>query len=71
MTYGALNTVTTADAKHTWEAISNVSNAGLMNWERQITYHFISKVFAIVCYTFSMLFHPLVEDSSRPILIIL
>ena len=35
MTYGALNTVTTADAKHAWEAISNVSNAGLMNWERQ------------------------------------
>ena len=74
MKYGALNTVTTADAEHAWEAISNVSNVGLLNWERHsLTCHFFSKysAFAIVCYTFSMLFHPLVKDSSIPILIIL
>ena len=44
MTYGAVNTVTTADAEHTWEAISDVSNVGLLNWERQsLTCHFFSK----------------------------
>ena len=35
MTYGALNTVTTADVEHAREAISDVSNVGLLNWERQ------------------------------------
>ena len=35
MTYGALNTVTTADVDHASEAISDVSNVGLLNWERQ------------------------------------
>jgi len=30
-----LNTVTTADAEHAWEAISDVSNVGLLNWELQ------------------------------------
>ena len=35
MTYGALNTVTTADAEHAREAISDVSNVGLLNRERQ------------------------------------
>jgi len=57
---------------HAREAISDVSNVGLLNLERQsLTYHFFLQVFAIVCYTFSMSFHPLVEDSSRPILLIL
>ena len=72
MTYGASNTVTTADVEHAREAISDVSNVDLLNWETSITYlSFFLEVFAIVCYTFSMLFHPLVEDSCRPILIIL
>ena len=35
MTYRALNTVTKADVKHTREAISDISNVGLMNWEGQ------------------------------------
>ena len=72
MTYGALNKVTTADVEHAIEAISDVSNVGLLNWERQsLTCHFFLEVFAIVCYIFSLSFHPPVEDSSRPILIIL
>ena len=41
MKYGTLNTVTTANAKHAREAISDVSNVGLLNWERQsLTCHF-------------------------------
>ena len=72
MTYEASNTVTTADVEHAMEAISDVSNVGLLNWETSITYlSFFLEVYAIVCYTFSMLFQPLVEDTSRPILIIL
>ena len=59
MTYGALNTVTTADVEHAREAISNVSNVGLLNWKHQSLF---LEVFAIVCFTFSMSFHPLVED---------
>ena len=44
MTYGALNTVTTADVEHAREAISDVSNISLVNWERQLlTCHFFSK----------------------------
>ena len=44
MTYGALNTVTTADVEHAREAISDVSNVGLLNWERQsLTCHFFSR----------------------------
>ena len=35
MTYGALITVTTADVEHAREAINDVSNVGLLNWERQ------------------------------------
>ena len=31
MTYRALNTVTMADAEHVREAISDVSNGGLLN----------------------------------------
>jgi len=43
MTYGALNTVTTADVDHASEAISDVSNVGLLNWERQsLICHFYS-----------------------------
>jgi len=40
MTYGVLNTVTMADVEHAREAIiSDVSNVGLLNWERQsLTY---------------------------------
>ena len=68
MTYVALNTVTTADVEHARDAISDVSNVGLLNWERQSLVIFFFEVFAIVCYTFLMSF---VEDSSRPILIIL
>ena len=60
MMYGALNTVTTADVEHAREAISDVSN--VKN---------VLVIFAIVCYTFSISFHPRVEDSSIPILIIL
>ena len=41
MTYGVLNTVTTADVEHAREAISDVSNVGLLNCERQsLTCHF-------------------------------
>ena len=44
MTYGALNTITMADAEHAWEAICNVCNVGLMNWEPQsLTCHFFWK----------------------------
>ena len=44
MTYGALNTVNMADVEHAREAISDVSNVGLLNWERKsLTYHFFSK----------------------------
>ena len=44
MTYRSLNTVTTADVEHAREAISDVSNVGLLNWERQsFTCHFFSK----------------------------
>jgi len=57
-----------ADVEHAREAIIDVSNVGLLNWEPQSLF---LEVFAIVCYTFSMSFYPLVEDSSRPILIIL
>ena len=32
MTYGALNTVTTADVQHAREAINDVSNVGLLNF---------------------------------------
>jgi len=64
MTYGTLNTVTTADVKHAGEAIRDVSNVGLLNWQRQsLTCHL--EVFA-VCYTFSMSFHPLAEDNYIP-----
>jgi len=35
MTYEALITVTTADVEHAREAISDVGNVGLLNWERQ------------------------------------
>ena len=59
MTYEASNTVTTADAEHAREAIIEVSNIVLLNWERQsLTCHFFLEVFAIVCYTFSMSFDP-------------
>jgi len=51
MTYWVLNTVTTADVEHAREAISNVSNGGLLNWEHQ---PLTCQVFAIVCYTFSI-----------------
>ena len=41
MMCGALNTVTTADVEHARDAISDVSNVGLLNWERQkLTCHF-------------------------------
>jgi len=41
MTYVDLNTVTTSDVEHAREAISDVSNVGLLNWERQsLTCHF-------------------------------
>jgi len=44
MPYGALNTVTLSDAGHAREAISNVSNVGLLNWEHQsLTCQFFSK----------------------------
>ena len=44
MTYGALNTVTTADVEHAIEAISDVSNVSLLNWERQsLTCHIFAK----------------------------
>ena len=43
MTYGAVNTVTTADVEHAREAISDVSNVGLLNWEHQtLSCHFFS-----------------------------
>ena len=43
MTYGAVNTVTKADVEHATEAISDVSNVGLLNWERQsLTCHFFT-----------------------------
>ena len=62
MTYGAVNTVTTADVEHATEAISDVSNVGLLNWQCQ----------SLTCHVFSSIHHcMLVEDSSRPILIIL
>ena len=35
MTYGALNTATTANVEHAREAISDIGNVGLLNWERQ------------------------------------
>jgi len=34
MTYGALNTVTTADVEHAREAISDVRNVGLLSGAR-------------------------------------
>ena len=64
MTYGALNTITTTDAEQAWGAIRDVSNVGLLNWQRQsLTCHL--EVFA-VCYTFSMSFHPLAENNYIP-----
>jgi len=65
MTYGAMNTVNTADAEHASEAISDVSNVSLLNWERQLlTSHSVSKYLPLLCYIFSMSLHPVVEDSS-------
>ena len=44
MTYVALNTVTTAGVEHAREAISDVRNVGLLNWERQsLSCHFFLK----------------------------
>ena len=44
MTHGALHTVIKADVDHAREAISDVSNVGLLNWERQsLTCHFFSR----------------------------
>jgi len=41
MTYGVWNTVTMSDVEHASEAISDVSNDGLLNCERQsLTCHF-------------------------------
>ena len=41
MIYGAPNTVTKADAEHACDSVSDVSNVGLLNWERQsLTCHF-------------------------------
>jgi len=41
MPYGALNTVIKAYVEQAWEAISDISNVGLLNWERQsLTCHF-------------------------------
>ena len=48
MTYGALNTITMAYAEHAWEAISDVSNVGLLNWKRQsLTCHFFPNLLKI------------------------
>ena len=47
MTYGALNTVTTADVQHAREAINDVSNVGLLNWERQSLKPYIQKVYVL------------------------
>ena len=35
MSYGALNTVIKAYVEQAWEAISDISNVVLMNWEGQ------------------------------------
>jgi len=54
------------------EVIGDISNDGGLNRERQsLTCHFSLEVFTIICYTFLMAFHPLVEDSSLPILLIM
>ena len=42
MIYGAPNTVTKADAEHACDSVSDVSNVGLLNWERQ-SFTFFSK----------------------------
>ena len=47
MTYGALITVTTADVEHAREAINDVSNVGLLNWERQSLKPYIQKVYVL------------------------
>ena len=60
MTYGALNTITTADVEHAWEAINKVSNVGLLNWERQsLTCHFLSKYSPLYAIHFRCPFTPI------------
>jgi len=54
MTYGALNTVTTADVEHAREAISDVSNVGLLNWERQSLVIFSRSIRHCMLYIFDV-----------------
>ena len=54
MTYGALNTVTTANVEHAREAISDVSNFGLLNWERQSLVIFSCSIRHCMLYIFNV-----------------
>ena len=63
MTYEASNTVTTADVEHAREAISDVSNVGLLNWETSITFscHFFSKYLPLYAIHFRCCFTHLLK----------
>ena len=54
MTYGALNTVTMADVEHARDAISDVSNVGLLNWERQSLVIFSRSIRHCMLYIFDV-----------------
>ena len=55
MPYGALYTVINAYVEHAREAISDVSNVGLLNWEHQsLTCHFSRSIRHCMLYMFDV-----------------